>query len=391
MSVRVRCNVCQTAFLTDVEPAGSTIECPKCGARHRMPQAAAPDTASGDSTPGPSVGEASSVFVASGQSRERTSRRRRGWLLAVLAVALLAGVAALVFWPRFKPRATDPVERVAQDYLEALMKGDATAQHRLSTIEEPPAIRSYEKVSRDRVRDQTIKGSFASLAALHKRIETQFSYDPAIARFTPKNPLGPAGQTLDLLHEAKAKAEKPGGIYDKMASGNPNDLFDAAEGLAKMYSNLAEGVLAPKKILPTYKMLIDDAKPPVPAQEKQLAGHVADNPKTWDELLKRPFHTLKADGPFIFERATVDAKVTDKLASLGDPPTTVRLSLVRFRLEGIDTAWRVTSARRILPGAPDEDETPEEPPSPGFATDLSPGSPDSGTTPPRSLGNPQNP
>ena len=42
------------------------------------------------------------------------------------------------------------------------------------------------------------------------------------------------------------------------------------------------------------------------------------------------------------------------LTSLGDPPTTLRLSLVRFRLEGIDTGWRITSARRVLPGAGNE-------------------------------------
>jgi len=88
---------------------------------------------------------------------------------------------------------------------------------------------------------------------------------------------------------------------------------------------LAEGALAPKKILPTYKLLVDDAKPPIPPEQKELATHVADNPKTWEALLRRPFHTLKADGPFIFERADVDAEVADQLASLGDPTTTFRL------------------------------------------------------------------
>ena len=44
------------------------------------------------------------------------------------------------------------------------------------------------------------------------------------------------------------------------------------------------------------------------------------------------------------------ATAPDRLASLGDPPSRLRLELVRFRLEGIDTGWKVVSARRILPG-----------------------------------------
>ena len=70
----------------------------------------------------------------------------------------------------------------------------------------------------------------------------------------------------------------------------------------------------------------------------------------WDSLLKRSFLTLKADGPFIYERARVNAMATDRLASLGDPPSRIRLELVRFRLEGIDTGWKVVTARRVLPG-----------------------------------------
>ncbi|HSR37171.1 MAG TPA: hypothetical protein VLL73_08320, partial [Desulfurivibrionaceae bacterium] len=58
---------------------------------------------------------------------------------------------------------------------------------------------------------------------------------------------------------------------DKVASGRPNDLFEAAEGMAKIYANLAEGVLAPTKILPTYKMLVDEAKPPIAPGAKELA------------------------------------------------------------------------------------------------------------------------
>ncbi len=52
---------------------------------------------------------------------------------------------------------------------------------------------------------------------------------------------------------------------------------------------------------------------------------------------------------------------TDRLASLGDPPSRVRLELVRFRLEGIDTGWKVVTARRILPGDVEPKATPAEP------------------------------
>ena len=191
------------------------------------------------------------------------------------------------------------------------------------------------------------------------------------------------------MHAAKEKAEKSG-IYDKMASGDPNEVFDAAENFGKVLSQLAEGALAPKKILPTYKLLVDDAKPPLPLEPKELAEHVAANPKTWDTLLKRPFHTLKPDGPFVFDRAEVDAQVTDQLASLGDPPTPLRLSLVRFRLEGIDTGWRIISARRLVPGADEESssepESPGSPSSPSTSTSPPPSEP----SPPRSLGNPAN-
>jgi hypothetical protein len=354
MSLRVRCTKCQTAFLAPGHEPGTTIECPKCGARHRLPDLERSQTPSQPPVATSEPAETGTVFVPSIESRVRASRRRWMSALIILVFLLAGGVAALVLRPWYQPHTTDPVERVAEDYLDALIKGDLAAQRALSTIDEPPAIRSYQKVFRDHARDQVGKSSFAPLAALHGWINTQYSYDPAIGRFAPKNPLGPAGETLDALHEAAENAQKPGGFYDKMASGKPNDLFDAAEGMAKLYANLAEGVLAPKKILPTYKMLVDDAKPPIAPVAKDLAAHVADHVQTWQFLLKRPFHTLKADGPFIFERAQVEAQVTDQLASLGDPPSTLRLELVRFRLEGIDTGWHVIEARRVLPGTSEQ-------------------------------------
>src|SRR5271157_5537111 len=264
MSLRVRCTSCRTAFLTPIDEPGATVECPKCGAQHRLPQPAEREETPEPQAPSsPASTPSGSVFVPSSESQTRSSRRRWFVGLAALAVVVLAGLAALVLWPRLKPRPIDPVERVAEEYLQSLIKGDETAQRRWSTIEEPPAIRSFQKIHRDRSRNRTVKGSFAPLARLHSRIESEFTYDPAIARFTPKNPLGAAGETLDAVHAAKEKAEKSG-IYEKMASGDPNDIFDAAENFGKVFTRLAEGALAPKKILPTYKLLVDNARPPIP-------------------------------------------------------------------------------------------------------------------------------
>ena len=183
---------------------------------------------------------------------------------------------------------------------------------------------------------------------MHKRIDSEFTYDPAAGRFTPKNALGLAAETLDALHVAKEEAEKSG-MYKKMQSGDPNDIFDAAEQYGKVMEKLSK-TLTPKRLVPTYKMLVESSKPPLSDDAKALALIVAEDVKQWDGLLKRPFWTLKPDGPFLYEEAEVTATARERLGSLGDPPTRLRLKLVRFRLEGIDTAWRVVSIRRVQPG-----------------------------------------
>jgi hypothetical protein len=75
----------------------------------------------------------------------------------------------------------------------------------------------------------------------------------------------------------------------------------------------------------------------------------------------------------VLERADVTAQVVDALGSLGDPPRTLHLTLTRFRLEGIDTGWKVTATRREgepAPAPPAEAEP--RPVSPGEAH-VSPG------------------
>jgi hypothetical protein len=315
-----------------------------------------------------------SVFVTSPEAQVASSRRWRWFGLGFLVVVAVGAIGVLVAWPRLNPRRSDPVERVAEDYLKALAAQDAEAARRLATLDEPPAIRSVRNVRRDRARDRRLKGSFAPLAELHSRINAEYVYDAEAGRFTPKNPLGAAAETMDALHAAKEDAEKSG-MYKKMQSGDPNDIFDAAEQFGKVFTKLAEGALAPRRILPSYQMLVESAKPPLPEEAKSLALEIAGSAKNWDALLKRPFQTLKADGPFIYERAEITATVTDRLASLGDPPTRLWLTLIRFRLEGIDTGWKVVAARRIIPGSDAKDVKPALPPSSSQSDSPSPGAP----------------
>ncbi len=300
-----------------------------------------------------------SAFVPAPPASEKRSGRWKWYVLGFLALAAVGAVGLMVAWPSLHPRKLDPVERVAESYLKALASEEPESARRFGIVEEPPAIRSLGSFRRDRGHDKTIKGSFAPLGKLNARIESEYNYDAASNRFTPKNAMGAAAETLDALHKAKDDAEKSG-LYKKMESGDPNDLFDAAEQYGKVFTNLAEGVLAPKKILPTYRMLIDEAKPPLPKDAQSLALEAADALPTWNALLKRRFETLKADGPFIYERARVNATATDRLASLGDPPSRIRLELARFRLEGIDTGWKVIGARRILPGDVENEAKPKE-------------------------------
>jgi hypothetical protein len=378
MSRRFRCWSCKTAFLSD-DQAGRPVVCPKCGSRQGPATSGGMATGASSTIAGGPATSEGSVFVPSDAARPR----RKGRLVAAIGVLLLAvaGVSVVVAWPALKrwwhpapPAPPDPVVTVTTSYLKALAEGDSETAHRLGTVDLPPAIRTYRGVRHDKAQDQALKGSFAPITAFHAKVDETFVYDPSIGRFTPKNPLGPAAETLDALHDAKEKAEKSG-LAKKIASGDPNDVFDAAEALSKTMNSLAEGVLSPKKLIPTYKQLVDDAKPPLPPAERELALEFGMHPAKWDALLKRPFVTLRADGPFLLERAEVTAKTIDALGSSGDPPKTLHLSLTRFRLEGIDTQWKVTGTRREGEPPPPE-PAPEPKPVPVISpgeTQVSPG------------------
>ena len=381
MKVRLHCRACRTAFITQDDPTAGAVVCPKCGAENAPAPSLPASTVAGPGPETPTEPGEGSVFVPSGDEA-RPRRRRRAVLLSALGVLVLLAVAGAVAWPYLRPRKPpeplDPVASAATAYLDALIKNDAEAAHRLGTVDVPPAIRSYRSVRHNPSRDATLKGSFAPLAGFHARVADAFDYDPSSGRYTPKNALGPAAETLDALHEAKANPELDG-LLNKIVSGNADEQLDASvdysNAIGKVFTKLADGALSPKKLVPTYKTLVEDAKPPLPPSEKALALDVADDRATWDALLNRPFTTLKADGPYVLERAEVTARTIDALGSSGDPPTPLRLVLTRFRLEGIDTGWKVTSARRVpkepIP-VPAPAPAPDAPPPSRYAPKPSP-------------------
>ncbi len=372
MSVRVRCRSCEAAFVTSDDQVGQTVNCPKCDAPQLvLARMKATSPAPADA--------GSSIFLPKDKKAKKTKEPggSRAILWAALLVVPILIVAGLIAYPR-SSRPTTMVEGAAYDYLQALVKGDTEAVNRLGVVEDPPAIRSFRDLKRDGDTART-KGDFSPIARLHRSIEKKFVYDQNTGRFTPKDPLGPAAETLDALHDAKAKAEKDG-TYKKMASGDPEEQMQAAIDFGGVFTRLSEGILSPKKLIPSYRMLVENAKPPLTGTELALALDYAVHREEWDGLLKRPFPTLKAQGPFQFEKAELTTSVVDRLASGGDPPATVRLRLVRFRMDAIDTGWKVVACRRVRPGEPFEPEVEPEttppavaPASPGDLPRTSPG------------------
>ena len=90
---------------------------------------------------------------SSSRPRIRPKRPSRRWpwiALAVLAVLAIVIVGVVVAWPRVNPRRLDPVERVAEAYLQALIRNDSKTASSLGTVEEPPGISSVRTIKHDR-------------------------------------------------------------------------------------------------------------------------------------------------------------------------------------------------------------------------------------------------
>ena len=288
--------------------------------------------------------------------------RRRYRRLVPFAIGILGGLAlaSIILLPLLRREApvepvetkaaepADLVEQTARDFLDALVADDAETIDRLSTLTDPPAISFHASSRRDPEADETIRGSFAPLADLHEQIASRYVYKPEIGRFENANPMGVAADFMDEAEKVRQENEQAD-IYNRIAGGTADEQLDAAVAYAESFANLTQNLLPRKELVPTYSQLVRDAEPPIPPDDEALALHYGEDKETWDELLGRPFFTIEADGPFVLEEAEVSAIVRDRLASPGDPARRLRMRLVRFRLDAIDTGWKVVSARRDEP------------------------------------------
>ncbi|MEW4567645.1 hypothetical protein AB1L88_07220 [Tautonia sp. JC769] len=377
MTIRVTCSHCQATFLASEERLGQPVTCPKCGQSTSMPAtlgevARGPDVRLSEAPSSPPSVLFPSEAAGQDEAEHPKGRRRRRLIPFLLGAVGGLLVAALVFWPILRrtepgpaevadrpdaPRPIDPAERTARAFLDALVEQDAETIDRLSVLKDPPAIASFEDVQRDPVEDETIRGSFAPLADLNRRVASKYTYDPAIGRFQNANPLGVAADFMDEAETLKQENEA-NDIYGRIAGGTADEQLDAAVEFAEQFAKLTRVTLPRQELVPTYAQIVEDSDPPLPPEAEELALAFGDETETWQDLLGRPFFTIEADGPFVLDRAEVVATIRDRLASPGDPPRLLRMSLVRFRLDAIDTGWKVVSARRDDPDTPIDSSDP---------------------------------
>ena len=266
----VHCPACRTAYMIEDEAADRPPPCPKCGAVPARPARA--------ELPGRRRrGRPSS-------SRRRPAGPRRGRKIAAFVAATLVVVVArggrrLAEDPEPLEDAPPPTRsrRRRRRYLRALVDGDAEAARRLGTVELPPAIRSFRNVRRDPAGDARLKGSFAPIAAFHAQdrgdLHLRPGHRPLHARERPR-PRGrrprraPRGQGQgragrDLQEDAERQPRRP----LRRGRGPGQAAGDA----------LPKASCRPRSSSRPTRMLVDDAKPPLPPEERALAKDFADH------------------------------------------------------------------------------------------------------------------
>ena len=237
--------------------------------------------------------------------------------------------------------------------MQSLIKGDETAQRRLSTMRSRRPSALFRTSTAIAAANHTVKGPSPRWrgsirgSSPNSRMIQRSAGSPRRTRWArPVRPWTPCTRPRKRPRNQEFTRRWPAAT--RTTSSTPPRTS------ARSSRSLPKGHSPPRRSCRPTSCSSTTPSPRFPPSRKTWPRHVADNPKTWDALLKRPFHTLKADGPFIFDRADVDAEVTDQLASLGDPPTTLRPTWYGSVSRASTPAGDITSARRVLPGAREE-------------------------------------
>ena len=315
MSIRLKCRSCQTAFVIADDQAGGRVTCPKCGVRAgshppaaARAQAAAAAARRAAGTVGLCRRRRAAAAGTAPQARPgrpdvaRGRGRRRGGRLAVLE-ALVASDPARPGRGRGRRLPPGPGRR-------RLRGGPPARDGRRAPRD--PVLPRRPPPARGRPRDQGVVRADGGAARPDRREVRVRSRDRPVHAPRTRWDRRPRRSTRSTTPRPRPSRT---GSTRRWPAATPTTSSTPPRDWAGPFAKLAEGVLAPKKLIPTYKQLVHDAKPPLPADAAELALDFAAHRETWDALLKRPFPTLKADGPFIFERAEVTATVRDRLAS----------------------------------------------------------------------------
>jgi hypothetical protein len=274
------------------------------------------------------------------------------WLLLVLVLLVPVGVVGvLILLPYLQHK--DPRELVAERYLAAVQRDDWETANRLSVVKAHPRLVGVERVGQAERGERLVAGKFQGLAVFHARIKDEYTYNADIARFTPKNALGPALGALSALEQAKKKAEEK--LAENAADPgrsrkSPEDqLLDDTIARMGAFGDLADnlnlgGLLSSQKLGPTYDDLLKQTDVPLSDAERTLATHYARDPAKWDRLLGRAFLDLPDIGEFRLQEVEIVCTIRTEGQSLGEPGRPITLRLVRFTMGSIDTGWRVWQA-----------------------------------------------
>ena len=308
MSVRLKCRSCQTAFVIADDQAGGRVTCPKCGVQQVAPARSlhVPKAEPAAAPPAPEP----SAFVAADAPVRPGRLRKLG--LGVLMLLAVAAVAVAVAWPSLKrwwhPIPPDPVEVAAGAYLQALAEGDYEAAHRLGTVDEPPAIRSFRDLHRQPEGNRAIKGSFAPLAGAARadRREVRVrSRDRPV--HSPRSP-GTGGRDARRAPRRQGQGRE-GRALQEDGQRQPGRPLRCRRGTGRGHGQAGRGRARSQEAHSDLQAACARCEAAAARDAAELALDFAAHRESWDALLKRPFPTLKADGPFRFEHAVVTATV----------------------------------------------------------------------------------